>query len=103
MESGGGSLYDILNVSKDATQAEIKRAYRRLSGVFHPDKQPSDDLKEEAAETFAEIKDAYEVCQLSVFKVHGRPAYPCAMVFSPTVALHSGLSIRVRSSPEHTL
>lgn len=57
----GRSLYDILNVSEEATQAEIKRAYRRLSGVFHPDKQPSDDLKEEAAESFAEIKDAYEV------------------------------------------
>jgi curved DNA-binding protein CbpA len=55
------SLYDVLNVPTDATTAEIKRAYRRLSGVFHPDKQLSNDLKEEAAETFAAIKDAYEV------------------------------------------
>lgn len=61
---GDRSLYDVLNVSQDATEAEIKRAYRRLSGIFHPDKQPLDDLKEEAAETFAEIKDAYEVLYL---------------------------------------
>lgn len=73
MEQKHRSLYDVLNVPEDASTADIKRAYRRLSGIFHPDKQPADELKEAAAASFAEIKDAYEVCTL-----HTRPAWCCA-------------------------
>ena len=35
-------LYDILNVPKTATQVEIKKAYRRLALLKHPDKNPND-------------------------------------------------------------
>lgn len=61
MEESESSFYDALNVREDATTAEVKKAYRRLSGVFHPDKQQDESLKEEAAVSFARIKDAYEV------------------------------------------
>jgi len=50
--------YRILGVSKDATQAEIKRAYRRLARQFHPDVNPGD---KSAEERFKEINEAYEV------------------------------------------
>ena len=50
--------YDALGVSKDATNDEIRKAYRRLAIKYHPDKNPED---ENAATKFKEISDAYEV------------------------------------------
>jgi molecular chaperone DnaJ len=52
------SYYDILGVSKTATEAEIKSAYRKLAKQYHPDLRPGD---KEAAEKFKEINEAYEV------------------------------------------
>ena len=50
--------YAILGVPKNATQEEIKRAYRRLAMQFHPDRNPGN---KEAEEKFKEISEAYEV------------------------------------------
>jgi len=51
--------YEILGVSRDADEQEIKQAYYRLAKQYHPDKNP--DNKEEAAEKFKEIQSAYEI------------------------------------------
>ncbi len=50
--------YAILGVSKEATQEEIKRAYRRLALEYHPDKHPGN---KEVEERFKEINEAYAV------------------------------------------
>lgn len=50
-------FYKILRISKSAGAGEIKRAYRKLSLKYHPDKNPSED----AAAKFAEIAAAYDV------------------------------------------
>ncbi len=50
--------YAILGVPRNATQEEIKRAYRRLAMKYHPDKNPGN---KEAEEKFKEISEAYEV------------------------------------------
>ncbi|MGC8876825.1 DnaJ C-terminal domain-containing protein [Thermus sp.] len=50
--------YAILGVSREATQEEIKRAYRRLALQYHPDKNPGD---KGAEERFKEINEAYAV------------------------------------------
>ena len=53
------SYYEILEVSTNATEAEIKKAYRQLALKWHPDKNPN-NLKE-AEKRFKEISEAYEV------------------------------------------
>ena len=50
----GASYYDILEVSPDATAAEIRRAYRALAVRYHPDKNPT------GGEMFRRIAEAYE-------------------------------------------
>jgi molecular chaperone DnaJ len=50
--------YQILEVPRTATQDEIKKAYRKLAHVYHPDKNPGNS---EAESKFKEINGAYEV------------------------------------------
>lgn len=50
--------YDILGISKGASEAEIKKAYRKKAIEFHPDKNPGD---EKAEEMFKKAAEAYEV------------------------------------------
>jgi len=52
--------YEILGVAKNASEDEIKKAYRRLALKYHPDRV-ADDKKNEAAEKFKEATEAYEV------------------------------------------
>lgn len=54
------SLYEVLGVSPDATQAEIKRAYRKLALQHHPDKV-DESLREESEVRFKEITAAHEI------------------------------------------
>ena len=51
------NYYEILGVSPNATQEEIKEAYRKLVLKYHPDKVPP-EKKKEAEEKFKEISEA---------------------------------------------
>ncbi len=51
-------LYQVLGVSKTASEAEIKSAYRKLARKYHPDLNKDD---KSAAEKFKEISNAYDI------------------------------------------
>jgi molecular chaperone DnaJ len=55
---GKRDYYEILGLDKNASEDEIKKAYRKLAMKFHPDKNPGD---KEAEEKFKEAAEAYEV------------------------------------------
>ena len=58
LRDNGKEYYAILGVSQDATEEELRRAYRRLALTHHPDKNPGDPR---AGERFKAISEAYAV------------------------------------------
>ena len=55
--------YEVLGVAKDASEADIKKAYRKAAMKYHPDKfsNASDKEKKDAEEKFKEVNEAYQV------------------------------------------
>ncbi|MCL1092647.1 MULTISPECIES: molecular chaperone DnaJ [Shewanella] len=51
-------FYEVLGVGRDASEREVKKAYKRLAMKFHPDRNPGD---KEAEASFKEVKEAYEI------------------------------------------
>jgi molecular chaperone DnaJ len=52
--------YEVLGLAKNASEEDIKKAYRKLAMKFHPDRNQGDDAKK-AEEKFKEAKEAYEM------------------------------------------
>ncbi|MDG0899519.1 molecular chaperone DnaJ, partial [Pseudomonas aeruginosa] len=51
-------FYEVLGVERGASEADLKKAYRRLAMKYHPDRNPGD---KEAEDKFKEANEAYEV------------------------------------------
>ncbi|HKC17016.1 MAG TPA: molecular chaperone DnaJ [Steroidobacteraceae bacterium] len=71
--------YRLLDVPRNASEADIKKAYRRLAMKFHPDRNPGD---KSAEESFKEAKEAYEVLsdagRRAIYDQHGHAGIDAA-------------------------
>lgn len=54
-------LYELLNLTRDASQDQLRTSFRRLSQQYHPDKHVDPAAKTAATNTFTRIKEAYEI------------------------------------------
>src|SRR3546814_13970895 len=72
--------YEVLGVSRDAGDDELKKAYRRCAMKYHPDRNPGDAS---AIESFKECKEAYEVLsdggKRRMYDQHGHAAFEHGM------------------------
>ena len=73
-------FYEVLGVAKNATDEDLKKAYRRLAMKHHPDRNPGDADAEHA---FKEAKQAYEVLsdanKRRAYDAHGHAAFEHGM------------------------
>lgn len=71
--------YKVLDVPRTATEADIKKAYRRLAMKYHPDRNPDD---KDAEDRFKQVKEAYEVLtdaqKRAVYDQHGHDGLDAA-------------------------
>lgn len=51
-------FYKVLGVAEDSSEADIKKAYRKLARKYHPDQNPGDEAAEKK---FKEVSEAYDV------------------------------------------
>ena len=51
--------YSILGISRDASDEEVKKAYRKMSRKYHPDANIDNPNKEQAEEKFKQVQQAY--------------------------------------------
>ena len=69
-------FYEVLGVSRDASERDIKKAYKRLAMKFHPDRNQGDET---APEKFKEVKVAYEILtdaqKRSAYDQYGHAAF----------------------------
>ncbi|KAL1871448.1 hypothetical protein VTK73DRAFT_2056 [Phialemonium thermophilum] len=77
-EQGDPDLYELLGVDKNASQDEIKKAYRKLALQHHPDKVP-EDQRAESEVKFKAVTQAYEILRdeekRHLYDTHGMAAF----------------------------
>ncbi len=74
--------YEVLGVPKNATQEEIKAAYRKLAKQYHPDRYVGNPLADLAAEKFKEINEAFDTLSGGHSNAYGNNAYNSAGTFA---------------------
>lgn len=81
----GVDYYNILKVNRNASEDDLRKSYRRLAMIWHPDKNPSTKL--EAESKFKQISEAYDVLsdpkKRQIYDLYGEEALKSGHVPSP--------------------
>lgn len=95
-EAPGTELYALLHVPRTASDDDVKRAYRQLATVYHPDKYTSPQMQAVASENFQRIKKAFDVLsdprQRQVYDLYGEEGLTSGLELGPR--LKTGKEIR---------
>ena len=92
--------YEVLSVSRTASDEELKKAYRRCAMKYHPDRNPGDS---EAEASFKECKEAYETLsdgnKRRMYDAHGHAAFEHGMggggyIFSTSNCVYTGMDLK---------
>jgi molecular chaperone DnaJ len=87
--SGKRDYYEVLGVSRSATDQEIKSSYRKLALKYHPDRNPGDKSAEErfkeAAEAYSVLQDAEKRSRYDTYGHAGLGASAAGAGFDPTI------------------
>ena len=91
--------YSVLGISRDASDEEIKKAYRKLSRKYHPDANINNPNKAQAEEKFKEVQQAYE--QIMKEREYGSssqglPEITIPMEDSAALAVRARVRIRMK-------
>uniref|UniRef100_A0A7C8ZJZ6 J domain-containing protein n=2 Tax=Opuntia streptacantha TaxID=393608 RepID=A0A7C8ZJZ6_OPUST len=90
----GVDYYNILKVNRNASDDDLRKAYRRLAIIWHPDKNPNN--KSEAEAKFKQISEAYDVLsdpqKRQIYDLYGEEALKSGQVPPPPSASHGGSS-----------
>ncbi|XP_052180527.1 uncharacterized protein LOC127793823 isoform X2 [Diospyros lotus] len=97
----GVDYYNILKVNRNATEEDLKRGYRRLAMIWHPDKNPSN--KREAEAKFKQISEAYDVLsdpqKRQIYDLYGEEALKSGKVPPPPSATRGAASYHHHQPP----
>ena len=94
----GDDPYEILGVPYDASESEVKKAYRKAALKYHPDKQTTDEDKERAHDIFAKLSAAYDTLSDPVKRYDWKQANEGKMKRS-TSSVSSGSGSSARQPP----
>nr|CAB3499190.1 unnamed protein product [Digitaria exilis] len=86
----GRELYALLHLSPDASDEEIRRAYRQYAQIYHPDKYQDPQMKEVATENFQRIRDAYEILsdenKRQIYDIYGMEGLNSGLELGPKLS-----------------
>lgn len=82
-----GELYALLHISPQASDEEIRKAYRQWAQVYHPDKYQSPQMKDIATENFQRICEAYEILtdehKRQIYDIYGMEGLTSGLELGP--------------------
>lgn len=83
-------LYALLHISPEATDEEIRKAYRQWAQIYHPDKYQDLQMKEIATENFQRIRDAYEILsdesKRQIYDIYGMEGLSSGLELGPRLS-----------------
>ncbi|KAJ3682185.1 hypothetical protein LUZ60_014758 [Juncus effusus] len=83
-------LYALLHLSPDASDEEIRKAYRQWAQIYHPDKYQDNQMKDIATENFQRIRDAYEILsdeqKRQIYDIYGMEGLNSGLELGPKLS-----------------